>query len=250
MNQSFFSAAVGAHQQLKRLTIHGNNAANVNSYGFKAEKGRFASLMYDDIRGIDGETHPFGVGACLWTSDTSFTPGPIQETRRAQDYAIEGDGFFAVADLATGEVTLTRNGAFAMGSLQRDSGEVDEEGRPVIETVWYLSDEEGRLVLSQTGGMIEMDPDDAYAPQPVGVFDYGNYNGMEHVDGTRFRAVEKNGGLRLGSGKLVQGMLEGSNVDFAEEITKVIESQRAYQMALKMVQTSDEIESTINGLRG
>ena len=44
-------------------------------------------------------------------------------------------------------------------------------------------------------------------------------------------------------------MLESSNVDLAEEKTKVIESQRAYSMALKMVQTSDEIETTINSLR-
>ncbi len=250
MNGSFFTAAVGAHQQLKRLTIHGNNTANVNTYGFKAEKGRFAALMYGDIRGLENETHPYGVGACLWTSDTDFKPGPLEDTGRAQDYAIEGDGFFAVADLATGEVSLTRNGAFAMGSLQRTGEETDENGDPIVETVWYLSDAEGRFVLSETGGMIEMDPDDAYAPQPVGVFDYGNYNGMEHLDGTRFLAVDKNGGLRLGAGKLVQGALEGSNVDFAEEITKVIESQRAYQMALRMLRTSDEIETTINGLRG
>jgi flagellar basal-body rod protein FlgG len=73
---------------------------------------------------------------------------------------------------------------------------------------------------------------------------------MDHLDGTRFLAVEKNGGLRVGDGTLVRGMLESSNVDLAEEMTKVIESQRAYSMALKMVQTSDEIETVINNLRG
>ena len=50
MNQSFFIGAVGAHQQLKRLTVHGNNIANLNTYGFKAEKSRFASLVYDDVK--------------------------------------------------------------------------------------------------------------------------------------------------------------------------------------------------------
>jgi flagellar basal-body rod protein FlgG len=62
--------------------------------------------------------------------------------------------------------------------------------------------------------------------------------------------VDKNGGLTRGSGTLIQGMLEASNVDLAQEMTKVIEAQRAYTMALKMMTTSDEIESTINGLRG
>ncbi len=258
MNQSFFIAAVGAHQQLKRLTVHSNNIANVNTYGFKAEKSRFASLMYDDLKAIGEATEgtqtegcemiPSGVGACLWTTDTNFNSGPITETRRDQDYCIAGDGFFAVADLDTGDITLTRNGAFIKSELMRDSGEVDEEGEPIIERIYYLSDNEGRFVLSETGGMIEVT--DEHEKQPVGIFDYVNYDGMEHVDGTRFRAIDKNGGIRASSGELIQGCLEMSNADLAEELTKVIESQRAYGMALKMVQTSDEIETTINGLRG
>lgn len=91
---------------------------------------------------------------------------------------------------------------------------------------------------------------DQHAEQPVGVFDYINYSGMEHIDGTRFLAVNKNGGIRLSDSQVVQGIVEQSNADLAEELTKVIETQRAYGMALKMVQTSDEIETTINGLSG
>ncbi len=258
MNQSFFIAAVGAHQQLKRLTVHGNNIANLNTYGFKAEKSRFASLMYDDVKAVgeaggegggDFEMLPSGVGACLWTTDTDFKSGAIQETRKDQDYAIVGDdGFFAVADLSTGEITLTRNGAFVISELVRSTGEADEDGQPIMESVWYLSDNEGRFVLSRTGGMIEVE--DEREEQPVGVFDYMNYDGMEHVNDTRFRAVGKNGGIRASDAAVMRGHLEMSNADLAEEMTKVIEAQRAYGMALKMVQTSDEIESTINGLRG
>lgn len=256
MNQSFFIAAVGAHQQLKRLTVHGNNIANLNTYGFKAEKSRFASLMYEDLKGIgdaaggegDFEMLPSGVGGALWTTDTDFKSGALAETRRDQDYAIAGDGFFAVADLTTGDITLTRNGAFVMSELMRPSGEVDENGQDILERVYYLSDNEGRFVLSDTGGMIEIE--DEHKKQPVGIFDYINYDGMEHVNDTRFRAVDKNGNISQGDGTLMQGFLEMSNADLAEEMTKVIESQRAYGMALKMVQTSDEIETTINGLRG
>jgi len=258
MNQSFFIAAVGAHQQLMRLTIQGNNIANLNTYGYKAERGRFAALMYDDLKGIGEATVgsqsegyemlPSGVGACLWTTDTDFKGGAIQETLKDQDYAIAGDGFFAVADLTTGDITLTRNGAFVISELMRPTGEVDENDQPITERIYYLSDNEGRFVLSTTGGMIEVE--DEHKEQPVGIFDYVNYNGMENVDDTRFRAVDKNGGIRMGTGTLMRGHLEMSNADLAEEMTKVIETQRAYGMALKMVQTSDEIETTINGLRG
>jgi flagellar basal-body rod protein FlgG len=83
----------------------------------------------------------------------------------------------------------------------------------------------------------------------VGVYDYGVYDGMLRLDGTRFLPVDKDGNLWYGSGTLIQGKLESSNADLAKEITKVIEAQRAYGMALKVVETSDEIESTINNLR-
>ena len=236
MNQSFFIGAVGAHQQLKRLTVHSNNIANVNTYGFKAEKARFTALMYDNIRAIENDELPSGVGSALWVTDTDFSTGAPVITERDQDYMIVGDGFFAVVDLASNEVSLTRNGAFVISELQRASGEVDDEGVPLMETVYYLSDNQGRFVLSRNGGMIEVDDE------------YINYSGMEHIDGTRFLAVDKNGGIRLSDSQVVQGVVEQSNADLAEELTKLNETQRAYGMALKMVQTSDEIESTINGL--
>lgn len=60
-----------------------------------------------------------GAGACLWTTDTDFSSGAGVDTGRAQDYMISGDGFFALVDLATNEVSLTRNGAFSIAELQR-----------------------------------------------------------------------------------------------------------------------------------
>lgn len=249
MNQSFFIGAVGAHQQQRHLNLHANNIANVNSYGFKAKTGRFASLMYDDVKSASGDMIHSGVGAALWSSETDFSQGGAA-VGATQDYMIEGDGFFALADLETGEISLTRNGAFIIASLQRPTEEMDEYGQPIMEQVFYLSDGEGRFVLSDKGNMIEItDKEMRESDLPVGVYDHINYNGMEHAGDTRFIAVDKNGGIRMGTGKAIRGMLETSNVDLAEELTKVIESQRAYSMALKMVQTSDEIETTINSLR-
>ena len=117
---------------------------------------------------------------------------------------------------------------------------MDEEGEPIMESVYCLGDGTGRFVLSQQGGLIEVD--DISEALPIGVFDYSKYNGMEQVLDTGYLPVDKNGDLWLGTGKPVQGYLERSNADLAEELTKVIDSQRAYGMALKMLQTSDEIE--------
>ena len=246
MNQSFYIGAVGASQQLMRLNVQGNNIANVNTYGFKAEKARFTALMYTNMRGIDAD-QPAGVGTKMLMTSTDHNQKGVADTGRSLDYMIEGHGFFALVNLDTGEVSYTRDGSFTMAEFYKDTGEVDENGEPVMEKVFCLSDGNGRFVLSDRGALIEVtDPKEEL---PVGIFDYMNYDGMEHLSANRFMNVEKNGRLIRGDGILRQGMLEMSNVDLADEITKVIEAQRAYGLALKMVQTSDEIETTINGLR-
>ena len=81
------------------------------------------------------------------------------------------------------------------------------------------------------------------------MFDFLIYDGMLHADSCRFIPIEKNGDLYMGSGTVRRGFIEVSIVDLSQEFIKVIESQRAYSTALRVVQTSDEIEQTINGLR-
>ena len=247
MNQSFYTSAVGAHQTQSRIDVHGNNIANVNTSGYKAQKAVFSSLLYQNIRNIDDGDEKTGVGARLLSTTTDFTQGAMQTTGRAQDYMIEGDGFFALVELNSGDVTFTRNGSFSMAELKVQTGQVDEQGNPVLESKFYLSDGDGRFVLSEMGTLIEMT--DPMQPQAVGVFDYRNYDGILRMEDSRYLPVDKNGGLLRGNGTVINGALEMSNVDLAEELTKVIETQRIYSMALKMVQTSDEIEQTINNLR-
>ena len=246
MNQSFYIAAGGAQQQLYHLNVHGDNIANVNTFGYKANKSYFSALLYQNWPGVEAEL-PMGVGTRMLKTSTDYSQGAPSETRRKLDFMIDGEGFFALVDLGTGDVTFTRNGAFIMSPLQQETGEVDENGEPVMETVYYLGDNEGRFVLDEQGGLIPID--DPAAEMPIGIFDYSNYDGMTQLDGTRYLPVDKNGNLWYGDGKLIRGYLELSNADLADEITKVIEAQRAYTAALKMMTTSDEIENTINNLR-
>ena len=246
MNQSFYIGAVGAQQQLYHLNVHSDNIANVNTFGYKADKSYFTALMYQNWPGVESEL-PKGVGTRMLMTNTDFSQGAPEETGRPLDFMIDGEGFFGLVDLETGEVSFTRNGAFIMSSLERDTGEVDEDGEPIMETIYYLGDNEGRMVLSERGGLIEIN--DYTEELPIGIFDYANYNGMAQLDDTRYLPVDKNGNLWYGDGKLLRGFIEKSNTDLADEITKVIEAQRAYTAALKMVITSDEIESTINNLR-
>lgn len=240
MNLSFFTAVTGAQQQQQRMGVTANNIANVNTYGFKAERPAFATLLSSRLDSIN-EPFPRGGGGQMITAPTDFNTGALVSTYRTQDYAIQGSGFFALYNPADGEISYTRDGSFTLSEFQRP----DMAGE--METVWMLSDGNGRFVLSDSGTLVEVQ--DPSLPQPVGVFDFVNTNGMRHVGGNRFVPVDKNGQVRLGSGEVCSGMLEASNADLANELSKVIESQRSYSLALKMVQTSDEIESTVNGLR-
>ncbi len=171
MNQSFYIGAVGAQMQLRRLNIIGDNIANLNTIGFKADRSDFAALMYQNHRGIEEEL-PMGVGTRLLMTSTNFSQGPVVDNQRSLDYMIEGDGFFALVDMATGEVSYTRKGAFTMSERLVDTGEVDEDGQPIQESVYCLGDGMGRFVLSEQGGLIEVtDPTEKL---PIGIFDYAN----------------------------------------------------------------------------
>ena len=189
---------------------------------------------------------PRGTGAYMVSADTDFHQSGFADTGRALDYAINGDGFFALWDPSSGEYTYTRDGSFTMSQYMLQNGEGE------LETRWYLSDGLGRFVMGTNGQLIEVDAQDSANMAkmlPVGIFDFVNTNGMLSLSENRFSPIEKNGNLRVGSGKLVQGKLEQSNADLANEISKVIESQRSFTYALKMIQTSDEIETTVNDLR-
>ena len=254
MNQSFYSAAVGAYQQNLRMHVQGNNIANVNTQGFRAEKVAFGELMNRNVNGIDGAQLPKGTGTRVIQATVDFAGTAFKETGRTFDFGIDGDGFFALFDPDTREISYTRDGSFMMAQffIQPDENAVPEEDgeEPQPTEVWRLSDNEGRCVLDPQGNFIVIDPENREAPLTLGVFDFAIHEGMEHADSSRFLATERNGQLYLGTGQVKQGLLEMSNTDITQEFIKVIESQRAYGFALKMIQTSDEIETTINGLRG
>ena len=251
MNISFYTAAVSAQQQQERLDVHANNIANVNTYGFRARIPAFSTLMTGEVEGIDDTLHR-GVGSKLEDSELDFSFHDLMETGRALDFAIEGQGFFALLDPLSGEVSFTRDGSFIM-SQYTVPAEDAKEWESESEIRWRLSDANGRFVVGTNGQPIELEQfSDTEAPgrqYPIGIFDYANYNSMSSNSQNRLMPVGKNGQLAFGEGKLVQGYLEISNTDLAHELSKVIESQRSFQYMLRMVTTSDEIETTVNSLR-
>ena len=96
--------------------IQGNNIANVNTYGYKNEQPAFGTLMYGMVNGVDGAQLPKGSGA-VWCCRRRMITGQglwKQTGRKARIMPLWADGFFALYDPATGEVSYTRDGSFAL----------------------------------------------------------------------------------------------------------------------------------------
>ena len=236
MNQSFYTAALGVGSEQYKLDILSNNTANVNTWGYKTKVPVFSELMYYEMKGKAQENNELltGTGMRVQKADTDFSQMTLAESEGEYHYAIEGDGMFMLRDPASNAITYTRDGSFSLSLRGND---------------FYLISSTGKLVLDQNRNPImvnENSPDTL----PIGIFDFVNKNGMLSVGDNEFTPVAKNGApFNAENARLRKKMLEMSNVDFADQMTKVIEAQRAYTYALRMVQTSDEIESTINNLR-
>lgn len=244
MIQGFYSAVVGAQQQMQRMNVQGNNISNVNTYGFKAQVPSFQALMYRMQEGAEGSQLPRGSGAYMSGTATNWQDGVFQETGRDLDYAIVGEGYFALYEPGTGEISFTRDGSFTLSAFQVE----DQNAEGGVSYAYYLSDGEGRQVLNQSGYPIQVT--DSSEDLQVGVFTIQYQDGLQRDGSSRFLMGDKNGLVWASDSEARRGMLEQSNTDLATELSQVIEAQRSYSYVLKMVQTADEVETSINGLTG
>ena len=216
MYSSFYAAAVGAMGQQAKLDVVSNNLANINTAGYKAKVGAFQDLMYYNLNNFRGDETSIqaGTGIRLEKADTNFNPV----------------GF---------EITYTRNGRFSLS--QRG----DE---------FYLVNDSGKLVLDRNQNPIRLTGNVSEGEEPglsaqPAVYDFRIKNGMQNVGDNEYMPVEKNGEPVLTEELALQRALEMSGTDLAMDLVRMIESQRAFSYALKMVQTSDEVVQTVNGLR-
>lgn len=236
MYTSFYTAARGAMEEQKKMNVIANNFANVNNYGYKSKSAVFSDLMYYNLNNYRGEDTPLkaGVGITVEKTNTNFDPSSPMTTDGEFDYSILEDGFFMLLSPVTGEITYSRNGHFSMS--QRGP-------------LFYLVNDNGNFVLDQNQNPIIVG-DEKELSGEIGVYGFDILDGMESVGSNEFAPTVKNGDPYLIRGaRLIDHTLEMSGVDTAEEISRMIETQRAYSYALKMVQTSDEVMTTINGLR-
>lgn len=244
MYQSFYSAYVGASQCNKRLSIIANNLANVNNNGFKPKEAAFSELIERNLNDSEDAVTELqsGVGSRVARTYTSFEVDAFQETKSPYDFAItQRNTFFMLQDPDTGAITYTRDGHFHRAEMA--------DG-------FYLMTDSQKYVLDQNGQPMRADITDVVnggtieSGQEIGLFTFNNPSRLMSVTANEY--VPSDAGVTaipVEERVLLQGMVESSGTDVAEEFTHAIECQRAFTYALRMVTTSDEIISTINNLR-
>lgn len=232
MIHSFYTSSAGMLAIQNGLDVTANNVANISTTGYKAQEANFADLINSNMQSIQGPKGKAGNGARLSSTDTVYTVGAPRQTDNPLDFALtDGNTFFAVQNGQ--EIRYTRNGNFHTSA---------ENG------VSYLVSADGGYVLNAQGERIQVTDENAVVP---GVFTFANTDGLERDGDTTFLANNVSGpAAAVNNPGIKNKCLEDSSVDLSNEMTEVIQLQRAFQMNSKMVQISDDIMQTVNGLRG
>jgi flagellar basal-body rod protein FlgG len=185
-----------------------------------------------------------GTGVKIVNTEKMHSQGSLMMTDNALDLAIEGTGFFQVL-LPDDRIAYTRNGAFSRngeGTLVTSSGYVVQ---PEIQ----IPDEATSINVSSNGTVSVTVPGQVGA-QEVGqltLADFSNLTGLQPIGENFLVETEASGApilsnpLEQGFGKLVQGALEGSNVNVVQELVDMIETQRAYEVSSKAITSVDDM---------
>ncbi|WP_166237963.1 flagellar basal body rod protein FlgG [Paenibacillus turpanensis] len=269
MIRSLYSGISGMRGFQTKLDVIGNNIANVNTTGFKASRVMFKDMLSQTISGVtapaDGRggvnAKQIGLGSTLGSIDTLHTPGSAMTTNVVTDLRIDGDGFFVVSPDGEQQF-LTRAGNFTLDSerkLVTSDGmlvlSTDGEGVTLEEDVTAFSiSTSGEIVAINAEGVAEG------TGTFIAVAKVTNPAGLEKIGSNMYR-VTPNANLdeidiavganntEIGTGAIISGQLEMSNVDLTNEFTEMIVAQRGFQANSRIITTSDSVLEEIVNLK-
>ena len=242
MRTAFYAGASGLLANQKAMDNIANNVANVSTAGYKPQNISFQSLIYDEMY-VNTPTDPEkGHGVKAEINDTNFNLSSLLPTNYDLDFAITGNALFAVEQ--DGLVAFTRAGNFNIGMD-------GETGYLVTQNGDFVLDKQGnRIVLEKEAGTNNFDT--SKLTDTIGLFTFANPNYLTPVANNLYAISEKSGQAELvesNMGQLIQGALEQSGTNLADEMAEMISVQRAFQLAARVVSTAEENQQTINGLR-
>ncbi|MCC1491218.1 flagellar hook-basal body complex protein [Cognatishimia sp. F0-27] len=211
---------------MREMQVIANNIANANTTGFRQEGVVFSEF----VRSADtGQSVSM---AAARVRDTSFAQGELEQTGNKFDFAIEGDGFFLV-ETPDGQ-RLTRSGAF---SSAPDGTLVTLDGHAVLDTGGgpiFIPPESADLAVAPDGTISSA----GRAIGQLGIMQPFNLGGMMREGNLLFRADE--GFEPAADPRVLQGFVEGSNVNAIGQVSRMIEVQRAYELGQSFLEREDE----------
>lgn len=262
MFQPLHTGSLGLIMQQRNIDVIGNNVANVNTDGFKKSRYDFQDTLYTRMfNKVDNSEYmnlQRGTGTREYQTIKLFEQGAMRSTDRLLDVMLEGKGFFAVensnpqAEDGSDTYLYTRTGNFYISMV---------EGSP------YLVDANGSFVLNENMERIIVEDPANLAISPDGtlsvtngegitdiltklaVVNFVNPAGMSSVGQNYYALTENTGEGIEPEANVRQGYLESSNVDYAQEVVRLIRAQRAYQIAARCVTTADQMLGVANQLR-
>jgi flagellar basal-body rod protein FlgG len=253
MMRSLWISKTGMEAQQTQLDTISNNLANVSTNGYKRAHAVFEDLMYQNLRqaganSSEQTTLPTGLQAGLGTravaTARNFSQGGLQQSSNLLDVAVRGSGFFEI-QLPDGTNGYTRDGAFqvnAQGQLVTNNGYAVQPGINVPPTA--------QSVTIGNDGTVSVTMPGQTTPQVAGKIltaSFVNSAGLEPRGQNIYAETAASGTPNAGTpgqnglGSLQQGFVETSNVNVVEELVQMIQTQRAYELNSKAIQTSDQM---------
>ncbi|GAB3446804.1 flagellar basal-body rod protein FlgG [Massilia solisilvae] len=260
MIRSLFIAKTGLEAQQTNLDVITNNLANVSTNGFKRSRAVFEDLLYQNIRQPGAQSSQqttlpsglqIGTGVRNVATERIFTQGNPQATGNSKDVMINGSGFFQVL-LPDGSTAYTRDGSFQMDA----NGQLVTSSGYTIQPTITIPANAQELTVGRDGVVSVKLPGSA-APTQVGtlmVTSFVNPAGLEakgenlYVETGASGSPNTNTPGTNGAGVLMQGYVETSNVNVVEEMVNMIQTQRAYEINSKAINTSDQMLQRLSQL--
>lgn len=253
MIRSLWISKTGLDAQQTQMDVISNNLANVSTHGFKRSRAVFEDLLYQTLRQpgaqSSGQTQlpsglQLGTGVRPVATERIFTQGNLQQTSAPLDIAIQGNGFFQV-QMPDGSAAYTRDGSFqvnSQGQLVTSSGFPVQPAITIPENVLSITVSRDGVVGVQRAGT-------------TGTTQVGNIQLVGFMNNAGLQSVGENLYIETaasgtpgtntpganGMGLLNQGYVETSNVNVVEELVGMIQTQRAYEINSKAIQSSDQM---------
>jgi flagellar basal-body rod protein FlgG len=251
----FAAAKSGMSAYQEKLDYLSNDLANVDTTGYKSTDVGFKDLLAESLdrngTPIVNKTAVSGTGVKLGEDYATNSQGNIKTTGKKTDLTINGEGYFALSQ-SDGSIVYTRDGSFQIdsnGTLTSSNGNKVyiqyengfSEGNPALKSDNMSIDSDGGITVKNAGQEVKIGT--------ISVFTAIGDKSFIHAGNNCFTPSAGAQVTLSNNYNIVQGALEGSNVDTTEEFSDIILTQRAFQLNSKAMTVADDLWSMINGMR-